>query len=90
MEFMSCVSYSSVVGSLIHLMVCTHLNLAHVDSVVKYMANLDKEHWQIMKCIFRYLKGVKNSCLVYGKYTGSVVGYVDSEYTNDLDHERSD
>ena len=44
MEFMSRVSYSSVVGSLIHLMTRTHLNLAHVDIVVKYMANLDKEH----------------------------------------------
>ena len=44
MEFMSRVSYSSVVSSLIHLMVCTHLNLAHVDLVVEYMANLGKEH----------------------------------------------
>jgi hypothetical protein len=79
MEFMSRVSYSSVVGSLVHLMTRTHLNLAHVDIVVKYMANLGKEHWQIMKWIFWYLKGAKNSCLVYERY----VGYVDSDYAND-------
>jgi hypothetical protein len=66
---------SSVVGSLVHLMVRTHLNLAHVDIV----ANLGKEHWQITKWIFWYLKGAKNSCLVYERY----VGYVDSDYAND-------
>jgi hypothetical protein len=64
MEFMSRVSYSSVVGSLVHLMKHTHLNLAHVDIVV----NLGKEHLQIMKWIFWYLKGAKNSCLVYERY----------------------
>ena len=53
-EYMSCVSYASVVGSLMYVMVCTRLDLAQIVSVVsRYMGNIGKEHWQTMECIFR-------------------------------------
>ena len=52
----------------------------------------EKVHWQAMKWILRYLKGTTDVGLIYGKHketTQSVVGYVDSDYTRDLDKIRS-
>ena len=44
-EYMSRVSYTSDVGSLIYAMVCTRANLAQAISVMsRYMGNPGKEH----------------------------------------------
>ena len=57
-EKMSHVPYSSVVGSLMYVMVCTRLDLSHAVSMVShYMHNLGKDHWEAMKWILRYEKG---------------------------------
>ena len=51
-EYMSHVSYSSAVGSIMYAMVCTHPDISHAVSVVsRYMANPTKEHWQAVKWI---------------------------------------
>jgi hypothetical protein len=50
------VPYSSVVGSLMYAMVCSHLDLSYAMSLVsRYMANPGKEHWDAVKWIFMYL-----------------------------------
>ena len=47
-DYMSKVSYSSAVGSLMYVMVC--IRIAHAVGVVsRYMNNLDKEHWEEVK-----------------------------------------
>ena len=52
------VPYSSVVGSIIYLMVCTKPDLAHLVSVMsRYMVIFRKEHWQGVKWIMTFLKG---------------------------------
>ena len=44
-EYMSKVPYSSVVGSLMYAMVCSHLDLSYAMSLVsRYMSNPSKEH----------------------------------------------
>ena len=44
-EYMSKVSYSSAVGSLMYVMVCSRPDLAYDMSLVsRYMSNPDKEH----------------------------------------------
>ena len=54
------------------------------------MGNPRKEHWQVMKRIFRSLKGISNIGLVYHKdMSRAVVGYSDSNYATDLDAKRS-
>nr|GEW03723.1 retrovirus-related Pol polyprotein from transposon TNT 1-94 [Tanacetum cinerariifolium] len=92
-EDMSRVSYSSAVGSLMYAMVCTRLDLAHAISVVsRYMNNPDKMHWEAVKCILCYLKGTSNIRLSFEKDRASpngVIGYVDSDYTGDLDARKS-
>lgn len=85
---MSKVPYVSVVGCLMYAMVCTRLDLAQVVSVVsKYMDNLGRQHWDAVKCIFRYLKGTKDYGIAFARRKSdvSIVGYVDGNYPGDLD-----
>jgi hypothetical protein len=57
---MAHVPYTSVVGSLMYVMVCTRPDNAHVVGVLrKYMLTPDKEHWTIVKRVFKYLCGTK-------------------------------
>nr|GEX34471.1 retrovirus-related Pol polyprotein from transposon TNT 1-94 [Tanacetum cinerariifolium] len=52
-EMMSKAPYANAVGSLMYLMVCTRPNIAYVVSVViRYLANLDKNHWEAVKEVF--------------------------------------
>ena len=83
-EYMSRVPYA---------MVCTRPDISHAVNVVsRYMANLGKEHWQAVKWILRYLRGTANIGLVYDRVStnsGSVIGYVDSDFAGDLDKRKS-
>ena len=76
-----------------HVMVCTHPDISHAVNVVsRYMANPSKEHWQAVKWILRYLRGTANIGLVYDRVStdsGSVIGYVDSDFASDLDERKS-
>ena len=53
------------------------------------MANIGKEHWNVVKWIFRYLRGTSDACLQFGRSREGLVGYVDSDYAADLDKRRS-
>jgi hypothetical protein len=49
-EYMSKVPYSSVIGSLMYDMVCSHPNLSYAMSLIsRYMTNPGKEHWNVVK-----------------------------------------
>ena len=53
---MSRVPYQSVVGSLIYAMVCTRPDIAQAVGVLsRYMSNLGRAHWDVVKRVFRYL-----------------------------------
>ena len=57
----SCVPYASAVGSLMYVMVCTRLNIAHAVGVLRrFMSKPGKEHWTIVKRVFRYLHGTSD------------------------------
>ena len=92
-NYMERVPYSSVVGSLMYLMVCTRPDLAHAVSLVsRYLSNAGKNHWVAAKWILRYLRGTTKEGLLYGTVQDDqtcVVGFVDSDYAGDLDNRRS-
>ena len=57
---MSKVPYASVVGCLIYVMVCTRPYLAQaITRVSKFLSNPRRSHCDIIKWIFRYLRGLK-------------------------------
>jgi len=89
-EYMSKVPYSSAVGSLMYVMVCSRPDLSYAMSLVsRYMSNLGKEHWKSVQWIFRYLRETADSCLKFGRTDQGLIGYVDSDYAADLDRRRS-
>ncbi|KAG8473150.1 hypothetical protein CXB51_035082 [Gossypium anomalum] len=89
-EYMSHVSYSSAVGSLMYAIVCSCLDLSYAVSIVsRYMANLGKEHWKVVQWILRYLRGTIDVCLQFGRTEDEVIWYVDADFAGDLDRRRS-
>ena len=87
---MSKVSYSSVVGSLMYVMLCTRPDIAHAVGVVSmYMNNLGKEHWKIVQWILRYLRGATSHALCFGGSDTILQGYVDADMAGDKDSKRS-
>ena len=86
-EHISKVHYASVVGSIIYALVCTRPNIAQYISVLsRYMANLGKRHWEVVKWILRYLKGAIDVGLTFQKSEGtSILGYGDSNYAGYFD-----
>ncbi|KAH9307354.1 hypothetical protein KI387_035265, partial [Taxus chinensis] len=87
---MSKVPYSSAVGSLMYVMVCTRPDIAHaVGAVSRFMSDPGKEHWQAVKWILRYLRGTMGTVLCYSGSDTTLRGYVDSDMAGDVDSRRS-
>ena len=64
---MTKVSYASMVGSLMYAMVCTRPDIAQAVGVVsRFMNNLGKGHWEVVKWILRYLRGTSHYSLCFG------------------------
>lgn len=64
---MSKVTYTSAIGSLIYVMVCKRSYIAYVVGVIShFLTNSDKEHWETVKWILRYLRGTSKLLLCFG------------------------
>lgn len=85
---MSITSYSLLVGSLIYGMVCVRLDIAHAIWVVShFMENPEKEHLELVKWIFKYLKGTSKLCLCFGNGKSILRGYIDANMIGVLNAE---
>ena len=83
---MSKAPYASTVGSLMYVMLCTRLDIAHIVGVVgKYMNHPIIELWIVVKWILIYLRGTSNKCLNFGGSTTNLKGYVGSNLAKDID-----
>ena len=90
MDYMSKVPYASAIGSLMYAMVCTRSDIAHLVGVVsKFMSRPRKQHWKVVKWILRYLKGLSNTCLCFTGASLKLQGYVDADFTSDIDSRKS-
>ena len=77
---MVAIPYSSAIGSLMYVMVCTRPNIAHAVKVVRiFLANPGKEHWETLKWIFKYLRGTSKLFLSFGKGKSVHEGYTDAD-----------
>jgi hypothetical protein len=89
-EYMLKVSYSSVVDSLMYAIVCSRPDLSYAMSLIsRYMENPGKEQWNVVKWIFRYLRGTSSAYLQFGRSREDLVSYVDSDFVVHLDKRRS-
>jgi hypothetical protein len=78
--------YQQVVGSLMHAMLCTRLDLAYLISVLsQHMANPSMEHWMVVKQIFKYLQGTLQMKLQFDATPSKeMFGYCDADWGGDL------
>ena len=73
-----------------YAMVCTRLDITHVVGIVsKYMTNLGKEHWEAVKWLLRYLRGISNTSLCYGNDKVVMQDLVDANRSGDVDSSKS-
>ncbi|CAL5435892.1 unnamed protein product [Camellia sinensis] len=87
---MEAIPYSSAVGSLMYAMVSTRPDIAHAVGVVsRFLSNPEKEHWEAVKWILRYLKGTTKVCLCFRDAKPVLEGYTDSDMAGDLDGRKS-
>ena len=92
---MSHVPYASAFGSVMYAMVCTRPVIAHPMGVLRrFMSKPGKEHWTIVKRLFRYLRGTSDYGLCYQGRPGldrvlDIHGFVDADWAGDLDQRRS-
>jgi len=88
-ESITHVPYASIIDSLIYAIVCTRPNLSQAISMVsKYMHDRGRGHWEEVKWILRYVKGIIDVNLVFKKDSigkKECAGCVDSDYAGDLD-----
>ena len=89
-DHMSKVSYASTIDSLMYAMVCTRPDIAHAVGVVsRFMSRPGKQHWEAVKWILRYLKGSSDTCLCFTGASLKLQGYVDADFTSDIDSRKS-
>ena len=91
-EYMTRMPYASTDGSLMYVMVCTRPNLSQaISKISRYMHDPGRGHWEVVKWVLRYIKGIIGVGLVFEKdFTGKqeCARYVDSDYAGDLDKRR--
>lgn len=69
-----------------YFMVCTRLDIAHaVEVMSRYTSNPSKQHWEAMKWILRYLRGIACLALCFKKSGLGLQGYVDADMAGDID-----
>ena len=78
-EDMKQVQCASAVGSLLHAMVGTRPDIVQVVSIViHFLSNPEREHWNALKWIMRYLCGTSSLSLCFGIGKSIFCGYTDS------------
>lgn len=73
----------NVLGCLMYIMLCTRPDLStSVNILSRYTNKNNKELWQCLKRVLRYLKGTIDLKLVYKQcdFTNILCGYVDSDW----------
>jgi len=92
-EYITRVSYTNTVSSLMYAIVYTRPDLSQAVSIISgYMHDPEKGHWEVVKWVLRYIKGTIYVGLIFEKdsiYKQECIGYVESDYEGDLDKRRS-
>lgn len=89
------IPYSNAVGSIMYMMICTRPDLAYAISVLsRYMSNHGRLHWDALKCVLRYMKGIVDYGLMFEKVDETkggdpLKGYVDVDFVANIDCRRS-
>ena len=83
--------YRALIGSLMHVMVCTRPDIAAAVGILsRFLDSSTTTHWEAALRVLHYLKGTRSECLKYSKdATNDVFGFCDSDWAGDPDDNRS-
>jgi hypothetical protein len=83
--------YRAVIGSLMHIMVCTRPDIAAAVGILsRFMENPGKQHWNGVMRIIQYLKKTKTTGLTFNRLsTSDIYGFCDSDWAGDIDDNKS-
>jgi hypothetical protein len=83
------IPYHQAMGSLMWAAIVMRPNIAFAVSLLSQsMESPGIAHWEVIKRVFKYLKGMKNNELVIGKIRNSLIGYSDANWPSQ-DHRHS-
>ena len=89
-ERMSRIPFSSTVGSLTYVKLCTRLDICYAVGIVsRYQSNPGEEHWIAVKHILKYLRRTRDYMLVYSSGSLETIGYTNSDFQRDIDSRKS-
>ena len=72
--------YHEAVGSLMYVALGTCPDITYaVQTVSCFTSKPGLDHWEAVKCIFRYLKGTRELWLAYGGNEKDLLGYADAD-----------
>lgn len=82
--------FKEAIGSLMYLMVCCRPDICHALAAASRTDKPTMHHWQLIKRIFRYLKGTKELGITFkGGKDLQLSLYVDADHANCPDTRRS-
>jgi len=74
------VPYHEAVGSLMYAALGTHPDIAFaIQTISRFSTKPGSTHWEAVKQIFRYLKGMMDLWLTYGISKMDLMGYADTD-----------
>jgi hypothetical protein len=77
------VPYYQAMGSLMWAAIMTRPDIAFAMSLLlQFMENPGKAHWEAIKRVLKYLKGIKNNELIIGKIKNCLIGYLDINWAS--------
>lgn len=82
----------NVIGCLMYAMLCTRPDICiAVNILSRFQSKNNKELWQCLKRVLRYIKGSINIKLVYKKdeFSDILIGFVDSDWGSDQTDRKS-
>jgi hypothetical protein len=85
------VPYSSLIGSLMYVQVCTRPDITYITGMLgRYLSNPGLNHWKAAKMVLRYLQRTKNHMLTYRRSNKlEVIEYTDSDFAGCVDSLKS-
>jgi len=82
------ISYTSMVGSLIYVMVSTRLNIAHVGTINQFLSNPSREHQTDVRWISWCLHGTGDLRICFGSGKPNFMDYSNSNMVGDVDFKK--
>ncbi|GAA0184079.1 hypothetical protein LIER_31384 [Lithospermum erythrorhizon] len=73
-----------------YAMICTRTDIGYALGVVsRLLSNPERENWEGVKWILKYLKGAANICICYKGGSAALEAYIDANMAGDVDTKRS-